>query len=53
MVTSLNVIMTTPQLSVAVAIPVLAGIVLAVHSIVKLGGQLMKIGASLSSMVMI
>jgi len=50
-VTSANVIVGVPsQLSVAVAVPVLAGAVLAVHWIVMLGGQVMA-GARLSSMV--
>ena len=52
-VTSLNVIEgMASQLSVAVAIPVLAGNVLAVHSIVIFGGQVI-IGAWLSFIVII
>src|SRR4030095_9943919 len=53
MVTSLKVINgVASQLSVSVALPVLAGNVLAVHSIVIFGGHVI-IGASLSSTVMI
>jgi hypothetical protein len=52
-VTSLNVIEgVLSQLSVAVALPVLAGNVLAVHSIVIFGGHVI-IGAWLSFIVMI
>src|SRR4030095_8973007 len=52
MVTSLNVIAgVISQLSVAVALPVLAGSVLAVHSIVIFGGHVI-IGAWLSFIVM-
>jgi hypothetical protein len=39
------------QLSVAVALPVLAGIVLAVHAIVTFAGQLVNTGGVLSSTV--
>ena len=52
-VASLNVITgVASQLSVAVALPVSAGSVLSVHSIVILAGQVM-IGAWLSSTVII
>ena len=52
-ITSLKVIPTTgSQLSVAVAVPVLAGNVLAVHWIVTLPGQV-TIGATLSTTVMV
>ena len=40
------------QLSVAVAVPVLLGLVDAVHSIVRLGGQVMR-GGALSSTTMV
>jgi hypothetical protein len=51
-ITSVLVIEIVEQLSVAVAVPVLAGSVLAVHWIVTLGGQII-VGEALSSTTMV